>query len=169
MPVHAVTFWRAASDFGAVATMACATAQYIVQLSSSVVCAESSNEYATCSLLTHLRYLTPQTTILFVLFPLFLHQRTAPQSKMAATRSNGGPLFLSDEPNSSTGPPPTERGVSVDQDGKSNVWAIEPKMEVDTKSSEEKTTSALLAVGGLAAFAAVAAGVLTNLPDPDQF
>mmetsp|Transcript_22391 Transcript_22391/g.48669 ORF Transcript_22391/g.48669 Transcript_22391/m.48669 type:complete len:116 (+) Transcript_22391:33-380(+) len=93
----------------------------------------------------------------------------APQSKMAATRSNGGPLFLSDEPNSSTGPPPTERGVSVDQDGKSNVWAIEPKMEVDTKSSEEKTTSALLAVGGLAAFAAVAAGVLTNLPDPDQF
>ena len=63
----------------------------------------------------------------------------------------------------------TERGVSVDQDGKSNVWAIEPKMEVDTKSAEEKTTGTLLAVGGLAAFAALAAGVLTNLPDPDQF
>mmetsp|Transcript_17211 Transcript_17211/g.24328 ORF Transcript_17211/g.24328 Transcript_17211/m.24328 type:complete len:113 (+) Transcript_17211:72-410(+) len=62
-----------------------------------------------------------------------------------------------------------ERGVSVDQDGKSNVWAIEPKMEVDSKSSEEKTTSTIIAAGGLAAFAAVAAGILTNLPDPDQF
>jgi hypothetical protein len=62
-----------------------------------------------------------------------------------------------------------ERGVSVDQDGKSNVWAIEPKMEVSTKSSEEKTTSALIAGGGLAAFAVIAGVVLTNLPDPNQF
>ena len=46
-----------------------------------------------------------------------------------------------------------ERGVSIDQDGKSNVWAIEPKMEVSTKSNEEKTSSALIAGGGLAAFA----------------
>merc|ERR1719506_1671252 len=53
---------------------------------------------------------------------------------------------------------PVERGVSVDQDGKSNVWAIEPKMEVSTKSGEEKTKSAILA--GVA---------LTNLPDPNQF
>jgi hypothetical protein len=62
-----------------------------------------------------------------------------------------------------------ERGVSVDQDGKSNVWAIEPKMEVSTKSSEEKTTTALIAGGGLAAFAVVAGLALTNLPDPNQF
>ena len=62
-----------------------------------------------------------------------------------------------------------ERGVSVDQDGKSNVWAIEPKMEVDSRSSDEKTSSSLLAVGGFAAFAVAAAGILTNLPDPDQF
>lgn len=66
-------------------------------------------------------------------------------------------------------PSVAERGVSLDQDGKSNVWAIEPKMEVDTKSSEEKGASTLVAVGGFAAFAAVAAAVLTNLPDPDQF
>mmetsp|Transcript_28576 Transcript_28576/g.40139 ORF Transcript_28576/g.40139 Transcript_28576/m.40139 type:complete len:104 (-) Transcript_28576:163-474(-) len=64
---------------------------------------------------------------------------------------------------------PVERGVSVDQDGKSNVWAIEPKVEVESKSSEEKTTSALIAVGGLAVFGVIAAGVLTNLPDPNQF
>ena len=81
-----------------------------------------------------------------------------------------GPLRMSDEDTRPTAPGFTaERGVSVDQDGKSNVWAIEPKMEVDTKSAEEKTTGTLLAVGGLAAFAALAAGVLTNLPDPDQF
>lgn len=62
-----------------------------------------------------------------------------------------------------------ERGVSLDQDGKSNVWAIEPKMEVDSKSSEEQTSNAVFAAGGLAAFSLVAAGILTNLPDPDQF
>ena len=62
-----------------------------------------------------------------------------------------------------------ERGVSVDQDGKSNVWAIEPKVEVETKSSEEKTSSLLIAGGGLAAFAAAAGVILSNLPDPNQF
>ncbi|EEC43715.1 predicted protein [Phaeodactylum tricornutum CCAP 1055/1] len=62
-----------------------------------------------------------------------------------------------------------ERGVSVDQDGKSNVWAIEPKVELETKSSEEKTQGLLVAGGGVLA-AAVAAGIiLTNLPDPNQF
>eukprot|EP00985_Skeletonema_marinoi_P009686 scaffold4508_cov114-Skeletonema_marinoi.AAC.5 len=64
---------------------------------------------------------------------------------------------------------PVERGVSMDQDGKSNVWAIEPKMEIENKSSEEKTGSVLLAVGGLAIFGAIAAAALTNLPDPNQF
>ena len=62
-----------------------------------------------------------------------------------------------------------ERGVSVDQDGKSNVWAIEPKMEVSSRSSEEKTLSALFAAGGLVGAAGLAAVILTNLPDPNQF
>ena len=34
-----------------------------------------------------------------------------------------------------------ERGVSFDQDGKSNVWAIEPKVSISTKSEEEKQKS----------------------------
>lgn len=63
----------------------------------------------------------------------------------------------------------SERGVSVDQDGKSNVWAIEPKVEIDSKSSEEKGQTAIIAGGGLAAVGAFAALVLTNLPDPSQF
>lgn len=78
-------------------------------------------------------------------------------------------LRMSEEESAPAPIPTVERGVSLDQDGKSNVWAIEPKMEVDSKSSEEKTSSAIFAAGGLAAFAAVAAGILTNLPDPDQF
>ena len=83
-------------------------------------------------------------------------QRKAVVSKTA--------IFEGDDNGSSV-----ERGVSVDQDGKSNVWAIEPKMEVSNKSSEEKTSSVLIAGGGLAAFAVIAGLVLTHLPDPNQF
>jgi Ni,Fe-hydrogenase I small subunit len=77
-------------------------------------------------------------------------------------------LFMSDDDRTPV-KAPIERGVSMDQDGKSNVWAIEPKMEIENKSSEEKTGSALLAVGGLAVFGAIAAVALSNLPDPNQF
>jgi hypothetical protein len=76
--------------------------------------------------------------------------------RLSADNNKGGPSFV-------------ERGVSVDQDGKSNVWAIEPKVEVESKSSEEKGTAALLAGGGLVVCAAAAALILTNLPDPNQF
>ncbi|KAL7528571.1 hypothetical protein ACHAXR_002513 [Thalassiosira sp. AJA248-18] len=89
---------------------------------------------------------------------------TVPQNTLVSSRAS--PLFMADEDPT---PPGIERGVSMDQDGKSNVWAIEPKMEIENKSSEEKTGGALVAVGGIAAFAAIAAGVLSNLPDPDQF
>eukprot|EP00533_Pseudo-nitzschia_delicatissima_P001914 CAMPEP_0116098902 /NCGR_PEP_ID=MMETSP0327-20121206/11482_1 /TAXON_ID=44447 /ORGANISM="Pseudo-nitzschia delicatissima, Strain B596" /LENGTH=102 /DNA_ID=CAMNT_0003590743 /DNA_START=52 /DNA_END=360 /DNA_ORIENTATION=+ len=64
---------------------------------------------------------------------------------------------------------PVERGVSVDQDGKSNVWAIEPKMEVESTSAEEKVKGYVFAGAGLAAFAGAAGFALTNLPDPNQF
>mmetsp|Transcript_7517 Transcript_7517/g.16375 ORF Transcript_7517/g.16375 Transcript_7517/m.16375 type:complete len:107 (-) Transcript_7517:316-636(-) len=84
-----------------------------------------------------------------------------PQNTLSSSRVS--PIFNEDPSKF------VERGVSMDQDGKSNVWAIEPKMEIENKSSEEKTGGALIAVGGFAAFAAIAAGVLTNLPDPDQF
>jgi hypothetical protein len=66
-------------------------------------------------------------------------------------------------------PPSVERGVSIDQDGKSNVWAIEPKMEVDSKSSQEKTSALLTGGAAFAAFAVVAGAIVSNLPDPSQF
>ena len=62
-----------------------------------------------------------------------------------------------------------ERGVSVDQDGKSNVWAIEPKMEVESTSAEDKVKGYLFAGAGLVAFAGAAGFALQNLPDPNQF
>jgi len=68
-----------------------------------------------------------------------------------------------------SGPSFTERGVSVDQDGKSNVWAIEPKVELESKSSEEKNQSLLIAGGGIVAAAGAAFAILSNLPDPNQF
>ena len=77
-------------------------------------------------------------------------------------------LFMSDDENNS-GASFVERGVSMDQDGKSNVWAIEPKMEVDSKSSEEKTTGYLFAGAGLVVAGGIAAFALANLPDPNQF
>jgi hypothetical protein len=62
-----------------------------------------------------------------------------------------------------------ERGVSVDQDGKSNVWAIEPKVEVTAKSNEEMTQAGYIAVGGLGGFAVLAFLILSNLPDPNNY
>merc|ERR1712157_187704 len=91
---------------------------------------------------------------------------TTSQNTVATSRATH--LYMSDGPPPSSGKP-IERGVSMDQDGKSNVWAIEPKMEVENKSSEEKTGGFLVAGGGFVVFAAIAAGVLSNLPDPDQF
>ncbi|KAL3791323.1 hypothetical protein HJC23_006052 [Cyclotella cryptica] len=94
---------------------------------------------------------------------------TVPQNSLSQ-QSRLTALF-SEEDNSYT--PPSnkfvERGVSMDQDGKSNVWAIEPKMEIENKSSEEKTGGILAGLGALGVFGVIAAGILTNLPDPDQF
>eukprot|EP00579_Thalassiosira_antarctica_P005408 CAMPEP_0201882432 /NCGR_PEP_ID=MMETSP0902-20130614/13879_1 /ASSEMBLY_ACC=CAM_ASM_000551 /TAXON_ID=420261 /ORGANISM="Thalassiosira antarctica, Strain CCMP982" /LENGTH=108 /DNA_ID=CAMNT_0048410953 /DNA_START=41 /DNA_END=367 /DNA_ORIENTATION=+ len=89
---------------------------------------------------------------------------TVPQNNLMSSRVS--PLFAEDK---KPLPGTMERGVSMDQDGKSNVWAIEPKMEIENKSAEEKTGSTIAAVGGFVVFGAVAAFALTHLPDPNQF
>jgi hypothetical protein len=88
---------------------------------------------------------------------------------MTNTRTGNVVLFAEEENYVSRTQSSIERGVSVDQDGKSNVWAIEPKMELSSKSNEEKTQSAIFGVGGFAVFAGLAGVVLSNLPDPNQF
>ena len=86
---------------------------------------------------------------------------TAPHSVSVKTTLSTTTLFEQ--------PPSVERGVSIDQDGKSNVWAIEPKMEVDSKSSQEKTSALLTGGAAFAAFAVAAGAIVSNLPDPSQF
>ncbi|KAG5175029.1 hypothetical protein JKP88DRAFT_101142 [Tribonema minus] len=58
-------------------------------------------------------------------------------------------------------------GASRDQDGKSNVWAIEPKMKVE----EGENKGASLATGAiiLAVAAAAVVATLANLPSPDTY
>uniref|UniRef100_A0A7S2YH25 Transmembrane protein n=1 Tax=Entomoneis paludosa TaxID=265537 RepID=A0A7S2YH25_9STRA len=92
----------------------------------------------------------------------------APSTKLSTTPLT---MSMSTEEEVEIAPPAPvkERGVSFDQDGKSNVWAIEPREEISSKSAEEKTSAALIAGGGIVAAAAFAAVVLTNLPDPNQF
>lgn len=101
------------------------------------------------------------------LFGLFILDETASGHTLTG-RSQSHTLFA-EEDKRPLGYRTVERGVSVDQDGKSNVWAIEPKVEVDSKSSEEQGQLALFAGGGLAATIVLAAGILANLPDPNQF
>mmetsp|Transcript_22267 Transcript_22267/g.32872 ORF Transcript_22267/g.32872 Transcript_22267/m.32872 type:complete len:112 (+) Transcript_22267:83-418(+) len=90
---------------------------------------------------------------------------TAPRPAL----STSSVVVVFSEPEKKTNPSGVERGVSVDQDGKSNVWAIEPKMELDDKSNEEKTTGLIIGGAAFAAFAVGAGFLLTHLPDPDQF
>eukprot|EP00586_Coscinodiscus_wailesii_P006782 CAMPEP_0172483422 /NCGR_PEP_ID=MMETSP1066-20121228/10444_1 /TAXON_ID=671091 /ORGANISM="Coscinodiscus wailesii, Strain CCMP2513" /LENGTH=106 /DNA_ID=CAMNT_0013247303 /DNA_START=83 /DNA_END=403 /DNA_ORIENTATION=+ len=106
--------------------------------------------------------MAPLSFIFAILFLATANAFTVPRTAVRAF----SPVQMAED---TEGGQPVERGVSVDQDGKSNVWAIEPKMEVSTKSSEEQGATALGAAGGIAAFVVVAGLILTNLPDPDQF
>jgi len=101
---------------------------------------------------------------LLLLVPALVQSFTSPIPTQVYSK-----VILSAQDDEEIPAPAKERGVSMDQDGKSNVWAIEPKMEVSTKSSEENTKSTLIAAGGAVGFVALAAGILLNLPDPNQF
>uniref|UniRef100_A0A7S2W9V8 Uncharacterized protein n=1 Tax=Rhizochromulina marina TaxID=1034831 RepID=A0A7S2W9V8_9STRA len=65
--------------------------------------------------------------------------------------------------------PPAQRlGTSVDQDGKSNVWAVEPKMQVEVGKEGQGVQQALVIGGGAAAAVALATLIVNVLPDPDM-
>eukprot|EP00614_Pseudopedinella_elastica_P025726 CAMPEP_0172616340 /NCGR_PEP_ID=MMETSP1068-20121228/63791_1 /TAXON_ID=35684 /ORGANISM="Pseudopedinella elastica, Strain CCMP716" /LENGTH=108 /DNA_ID=CAMNT_0013421737 /DNA_START=62 /DNA_END=388 /DNA_ORIENTATION=+ len=58
-------------------------------------------------------------------------------------------------------------GSSVDQDGKSNVWAVEPKMQVEVAQEGEGMMKGGIIAGGAAAAFALAGLIVANLPDVD--
>uniref|UniRef100_A0A7S0L765 Uncharacterized protein n=1 Tax=Coccolithus braarudii TaxID=221442 RepID=A0A7S0L765_9EUKA len=65
-------------------------------------------------------------------------------------------------------PPPSGRlGATVDQDGKSNVWAVEPSMKVE---GQDKGIMAFAPVVGVAALAVLCVPLLPLLfaANPDQ-
>ena len=72
---------------------------------------------------------------------------------------------------------PTKRvrlGRSRDQDGKSNVWSIEPRMEVEEVNKNGEEVNVNVKVGGLALSAVVIAlpvflALSKVLPDPSDF
>ena len=79
--------------------------------------------------------------------------------------------FVPPEPAFFDGNKRVRLGRSKDQDGKSNIWSIEPKMEV--MEGDENQPNQLFILGGV--FAAVAASIpiflaLTKvLPDPSDY
>ena len=79
--------------------------------------------------------------------------------------------FVAPEPAFFDGNKRVRLGRSKDQDGKSNIWSIEPKMEV--MEGEENQPNQIFILGGV--FAAVAASIpvflaLTKvLPDPSDY
>merc|ERR1712232_675197 len=98
---------------------------------------------------------SPVTIALILVNIFFTNAFTSPATKNAFTIARMAADDIPDSPlasgvtdnvqqNSPYADDFVERGVSFDQDGKSNVWAIEPKMELDNKSSEEKGASLLL-------------------------
>ncbi|CAB1097436.1 unnamed protein product [Ectocarpus sp. CCAP 1310/34] len=60
-------------------------------------------------------------------------------------------------------------GSSRDQDGKSNVWAVEPKMRVEGTDVETPENNSLLIVGGIVGALVVAmSATIAFLPPPDS-
>jgi len=89
---------------------------------------------------------------------------SAPHLRTSLTRLS--PILLQEEP-----PPPPPKGGrlggTVDQDGKSNVWAVEPSMKVD---QQDKGLLAFAPVVGVAALAVLSVPLLPLLfaANPDQ-
>merc|ERR1711966_314098 len=86
-----------------------------------------------------------------------------PALRASSTRARGiCNLRMQEDPKS-----PRRVGASIDADGKSNVWAVEPKMQVENPTGGggmAKTGIALAAIAaaGAGVFALVSSGALNN-------
>mmetsp|Transcript_8400 Transcript_8400/g.19476 ORF Transcript_8400/g.19476 Transcript_8400/m.19476 type:complete len:139 (-) Transcript_8400:854-1270(-) len=104
-----------------------------------------------------------------------LYSELEPAKKSSSKSNRFAPLpepESNDESNSfelPSLPAVVQRGVSVDQDGNSNVWALEPRVELETTPKEQKMMSVMIGGGVFVALAAVSAVLLANLPNPNQY
>ena len=64
---------------------------------------------------------------------------------------------------------PKNRGISKDQDGKSNVWSVEPRMQiVDSNGNQNLLVGGLIFTGIVASIPALMI-LSTFLPDPSNY
>lgn len=70
-------------------------------------------------------------------------------------------------PSASAPPRPKRLGTSVDEDGKSNVWAVEPKMQVEVGTEGQAVKQISIIAGGAVAAIALVTTIVNLLPDPD--
>mmetsp|Transcript_16244 Transcript_16244/g.65615 ORF Transcript_16244/g.65615 Transcript_16244/m.65615 type:complete len:124 (+) Transcript_16244:87-458(+) len=90
--------------------------------------------------------------------PALAAPRSAALCRPAGGRVVVPPLRMSDAPDPIDSSSRNRLGSSVDQDGKSNIWAVEPKMQVE----DEDNTGKLVAVGigAVVAFGLIASSFL---------
>ena len=110
-----------------------------------------------------------------MLLPLLAKDAMAFQVPSVGSRAQAAPRTVHAVPRAATvmaeppPPPPKRQGATVDQDGKSNVWAVEPVMEGD-KSPKKSGIKAFLPVIGAAGLAVLSLPLLPLLfeANPDQ-
>eukprot|EP00281_Chroomonas_sp_CCMP1168_P032533 CAMPEP_0206242114 /NCGR_PEP_ID=MMETSP0047_2-20121206/16877_1 /ASSEMBLY_ACC=CAM_ASM_000192 /TAXON_ID=195065 /ORGANISM="Chroomonas mesostigmatica_cf, Strain CCMP1168" /LENGTH=119 /DNA_ID=CAMNT_0053667097 /DNA_START=19 /DNA_END=378 /DNA_ORIENTATION=- len=104
-------------------------------------------------------------TSAFSVAPAGLSLRAGMPSASVSRRANMG-LRMQEEGNQTPAQQSAKRvGASVDADGKGNVWAVEPKMQVEDEGKNKLILPAAL-VGGLVGLLAILAA--TPLTNPDQ-
>lgn len=80
-----------------------------------------------------------------------------------STRQNTQPrtvLFGDDDTQPETMTGKGRLGSSIDQDGKSNIWAVEPKMSVDSDAGASGGSLAAIGVGAVLSVALIAGAFL---------
>lgn len=86
----------------------------------------------------------------------------SPPQRVVTSRGKLTQRFSENEPAAPPPAPPVTKnrlGSSIDQDGKSNIWAVEPKMRVQEADSGSGQAVAI-AVGAVVAFGLIASSFL---------
>ncbi|KAK4526328.1 hypothetical protein GAYE_SCF23G4242 [Galdieria yellowstonensis] len=93
------------------------------------------------------------------------------QQDLASSNGNSPPSTAASSEEEQTRlvtPSPKRYGATIDMDGKSNVWAVEPRVTVQSEDETKKANWIPLILGLIVAL--IAAGLpLLPLTNPDQF